>query len=88
MLIKQSSLKNKNIVIESSLGIYSLDESDSSGKTELEMQLRIDVDKATEPALRSLKPIWIHKNKDGSWALAVGDKPVVWPENQPARKPL
>lgn len=30
----------------------------------------------------SLPDIFFHKNADGTWAIATGQSPVVWPENE------
>lgn len=27
--------------------------------------------------------LFIHKNRDGSWAVATGEEPRVWPEDEP-----
>jgi len=35
----------------------------------------------------SLPPFFVHKNRDGSLALAVGREPEVWPEDEAAVKP-
>lgn len=86
-LNRQASLKKTNqIIVETGSGSYRLNEADILGKTELEIQTRVDVDKITEPALAGIRPIWIHKNRDGSWAVAVGDEPLSWPEDQPIRR--
>jgi hypothetical protein len=26
---------------------------------------------------------WVHKNRDSTWALAIGKEPKVWPEDEP-----
>lgn len=29
-----------------------------------------------------INDIWFHKNRDGSWAVATGEQPAVWPEDE------
>lgn len=29
-----------------------------------------------------LDDIWFHRNRDGTWAVATGQPPAVWPEDQ------
>ena len=36
-----------------------------------------------EKALGKLDDLFIHKNRDGSWAVATGAAPAVWPEDEP-----
>jgi len=31
-----------------------------------------------------INDIWFHKNRDDTWAIATGQEPLVWPEDEPA----
>ena len=33
-------------------------------------------------AFRSNRPVYVHENRDGSYAIAVGDEPRIWPEDE------
>ena len=33
-------------------------------------------------------PIFVHKNRTGSYALATGYEPLIWPEDEPKDDPL
>lgn len=54
---------------------------------------RIDDDQEAKAALDqftshnfgyTLDDIWLHKNRDGTWAIATGAVPDVWPEDEEA----
>jgi hypothetical protein len=48
---------------------------DTAAKVETELERQVSAAKDTLP------PLFVHKNRDGSLALAVGQEPEVWPED-------
>jgi len=30
----------------------------------------------------TLDNVWFHLNRDGTWAVAIGEEPIVWPEEE------
>jgi hypothetical protein len=50
---------------------------DSAEKAKIELERQVSASKETLP------PLFVHKNRDGSLALATGAAPDVWPEDAP-----
>ena len=49
-----------------------------------EAELKAAVDQFTQVNFGyTLDDVWFHKNRDGTWAVATGQMPAVWPEDRP-----
>lgn len=48
----------------------------------LDNQTKLDNDLITKMVDKKTTPIFLHKNKNGTVAVATGQKPIVWPENE------
>ncbi len=49
-------------------------------------ELKAALDKWTQLNLGYVIPdVWFHKNRDGTWAIATGEAPMIWPEDRPAQ---
>lgn len=46
---------------------------------------QLDTEKKIQAAIEAffgpLSDIWVHKNRDGTWAIATGQEPNMWPED-------
>ena len=56
---------------------HSIKDADASGKNEGNLKSTLETKFG-----KSLPNVFVHKNKDGSFALATGRAPNVWPEDK------
>jgi hypothetical protein len=45
-------------------------------------KVKTELDRQVSAAKETLPPLFVHKNRDGSLALATGGAPAVWPEDE------
>lgn len=64
---------------------YAVNENTIKNKTEAQVMDFIDQWAITNNIL--LPAIFVHKNDDNSWAVATGENPLVWPEDEPDDEP-
>lgn len=47
-------------------------------------QIKLALDDWTQKSFGYvLTDVWFHLNDDGTWAIATGQEPLVWPEDEP-----
>jgi hypothetical protein len=74
-----STVKADGIVISTKTATYSAS-SLSLGSLDTAEKLATEIEKVIS---KEAKPdLFIHKNRDGSWAIATGEDPKIWPEDE------
>jgi len=49
-----------------------------------ESAVQAAIEQVAQTSKVELPRIFVHKNRDGTWALATGQEPDAWPEDEPA----
>ena len=74
-----STVKADGIVVTTKTANYSAS-SLSLGSLDTAEKLATEIEKVIS---KEAKPdLFLHKNRDGSWAIATGEEPKTWPEDE------